>query len=82
MSDAVINVESLGKRYEIRHQTARRDGLRHVVESAVRSPLTWLRSSGGPQRSSGTPKDQRIRFLRTTGLLRETFVRETTRISI
>jgi lipopolysaccharide transport system ATP-binding protein len=40
-----ITIENLGKRYTIGHQRANRDGLRHAIESAIREPLTWLRSS-------------------------------------
>ena len=42
--DNAIAVENLGKRYVIGHQ--RGEGLRHVIETAVRAPLTWLRSRG------------------------------------
>jgi lipopolysaccharide transport system ATP-binding protein len=45
MSNPAIIVEHLGKRYTIGHQRANRDGLRHAIESAIREPLTWLRSS-------------------------------------
>jgi len=41
-ADAVISVENLGKRYRLHHQQD--DGLRHVVERAVRSPLTLFGS--------------------------------------
>jgi lipopolysaccharide transport system ATP-binding protein len=44
MSDTVVNVENLGKRYIVGHQRSKDDGLRHVVEAAVRAPVTWLRS--------------------------------------
>jgi lipopolysaccharide transport system ATP-binding protein len=44
MSDQVITVENLSKHYVIRHQRARDDGLRHVIEAAVRAPFRWLRS--------------------------------------
>ncbi len=45
MSDSVITVERLSKRYIIGHQRDRRDGLRHAIERAVRSPLGWVRAS-------------------------------------
>ena len=51
-SDTVLAVENLGKRYSISHRGASRDGLRHVIESAVRSPMKWLRtraSQNGPK---------------------------------
>jgi len=44
MSDTVITVENLSKRYIIGHQQARREGLRHVIERAAKSPLQWLRA--------------------------------------
>jgi lipopolysaccharide transport system ATP-binding protein len=44
MSDTVITVENLSKRYTINHQRSKDDGLRHVIEAAVRAPFTWLRS--------------------------------------
>ena len=40
----VITVENLSKHYIIGHQRERDDGLRHVIEAAVRAPFTWLRS--------------------------------------
>ena len=44
MSDTIIQVENLSKRYVIGHQRAKDDGLRHIIEDAVRSPLRWLRA--------------------------------------
>jgi lipopolysaccharide transport system ATP-binding protein len=43
MIDTVISVESLGKRYIIGHQRPKSDGIRHVIEDAVRAPFAWLR---------------------------------------
>lgn len=45
MSDTVISIEKLGKRYTIDHQRSSGDGMRHVIESAMRAPIAWLRSS-------------------------------------
>jgi lipopolysaccharide transport system ATP-binding protein len=45
MSSPAITVENLGKRYVIGRQRSRKDGLRHAVENAMRSPLAWLRSA-------------------------------------
>ena len=42
-SGAVIDVENLGKRYSLRHLRGE-DGLRHVIESAVRAPHKWLQA--------------------------------------
>jgi homopolymeric O-antigen transport system ATP-binding protein len=44
MSNSAITIENLGKRYTIGHQRANGDGLRHAIEGAMRSPLTWFRS--------------------------------------
>ena len=44
VNDAAITVENLSKRYEIHHQRASGEGLRHVFESAIRAPIRWLRS--------------------------------------
>jgi lipopolysaccharide transport system ATP-binding protein len=42
MSEPVISVENLSKRYVIGHQRDSRDGLRHAVENAMRHPLRWF----------------------------------------
>ncbi len=39
MTDVVMSIEGLAKRYIIDHQRAGGEGLRHVIESAVRSPF-------------------------------------------
>jgi lipopolysaccharide transport system ATP-binding protein len=44
MSDTVIWVENLSKRYVLGHQHAKGDGLRHAIEAAVRNPMQWLRN--------------------------------------
>ena len=43
MSDTVIHVENLSKRYVIGHQRRKGDGLRHAIEAVVRNPFQWLR---------------------------------------
>jgi lipopolysaccharide transport system ATP-binding protein len=50
MSDSAILVENLGKRYVIGHRRSKNDGMRHVIEAAVRAPFAWLRSGGGPRK--------------------------------
>jgi lipopolysaccharide transport system ATP-binding protein len=45
MSDTAISIEDLGKRYTIDHQRSSGDGMRHVIESTMRAPIAWLRSS-------------------------------------
>ncbi len=42
MSEAIISVENLSKCYKIGRQ-ASGDGLRHVLEQAVRAPFSWLK---------------------------------------
>ncbi len=42
MSNVIITVESLSKKYVIGHQRAKGDGLRHSIEDALRNPLAWL----------------------------------------
>jgi len=44
MTEPIIEVDNLSKRYWLGHQLQNRDGLRHVVENAIRAPLAWLRS--------------------------------------
>jgi len=50
MSDPVIKVENLSKRYLLGHEFQKGEGLRHVIERAVRAPFTWLRSGGRAHR--------------------------------
>jgi lipopolysaccharide transport system ATP-binding protein len=47
MTDVVIKVENLSKRYTIRHQNGRRDGLRHAIHDFAAAPLRWLRGGVG-----------------------------------
>ena len=44
MSGPIITVEGLSKRYIIGHQKDRGDGLRHVIEQAVKNPFQWLKA--------------------------------------
>ncbi len=43
MSNPVVSIENLSKRYIIGHQTDPKDGLRHVVERLLRAPGRLLR---------------------------------------
>jgi len=43
MNNAIISVENLSKRYIIGHRRSKDDGMRHVIEDALRAPLKWLR---------------------------------------
>ncbi len=51
MSDSIISVENLSKRYMIGRQAEKGDGLRHVLERAVRAPIGWIRSEKDEARS-------------------------------
>lgn len=42
MSDVVIRVEKLSKKYTIRHQNGRDDGLRHAIQNLTTAPFRWL----------------------------------------
>jgi len=44
VSNTVISVENLSKRYVIGHQRNRAEALRHVIEDALRRPWQWLKS--------------------------------------
>jgi lipopolysaccharide transport system ATP-binding protein len=46
MSDAAITVENLGKKYNLRHQVNRDEGLRHVLQRALTAP--FRRASAQP----------------------------------
>jgi lipopolysaccharide transport system ATP-binding protein len=43
--DFAISIESLGKRYEVGRLHDSKQGLRHVIENALRAPLALLRNS-------------------------------------
>ncbi len=43
MSSIAIQVQGLSKKYVLGHQRDKRDGLRHALEEALRSPLRWFR---------------------------------------
>jgi lipopolysaccharide transport system ATP-binding protein len=47
-----IAIEDLGKRYIIGHQSAKDDGLRHVVENAVRAPFRALKAARRKKRET------------------------------
>jgi hypothetical protein len=42
MSDAVITVEAISKRYLLGKRRSKDDGIRHLMEDALRAPLRWL----------------------------------------
>lgn len=49
MSETIVSVEGLGKRYSLRHQTERYTALRDVVTSAAAKPFRNLRSRIGKE---------------------------------
>ncbi len=51
MSDPIISVENLSKCYRIGRQSSKGDGLRHVLEQAVRSPFSWLKPEARAERA-------------------------------
>src|SRR5947209_2384927 len=55
MSDTIITVENLSKRYIIGHQRGKDDGLRHAIERAVRAPLNWVRHG---MRAQGAKREE------------------------
>jgi lipopolysaccharide transport system ATP-binding protein len=56
MSDTVISVENLSKRYTIQHRSGD-DGLRHAIHDFATAPIRWLSAKGkalrGPQNGAG-----------------------------
>jgi len=44
MADPVISVENLGKKYLLSHRSEGGEGLRHVLERSLASPVRWLAS--------------------------------------
>jgi len=48
--ETVIAVKSLGKRYILGQQRSRDGGLRHAIESAMKSPFNWLRGRRRPRK--------------------------------
>jgi lipopolysaccharide transport system ATP-binding protein len=55
MSQTVITVENLSKRYIISHQLTKREGLRHVLEQTIRSPRRWV---GLQAKQQGSAKEE------------------------
>jgi len=51
MPDPIVSIQNLGKSYLIGHQVQSGDGLRHVIENAIRSPLRWLSGNRQKRRS-------------------------------
>lgn len=51
MSDTVVSIRNLSKCYVIGHRANRHDGLRHLIEQRVRTPLQWLRGRHDAERA-------------------------------
>lgn len=53
MSDYVIRIENLGKKYNIRHQQERQKyvAMRDIIADKASAPLRWLRNHGSAVRS-------------------------------
>jgi len=50
MSEPIISVENLSKRYVLGRQRSG-DGLRHALEGAMRNPLGWLKRKNGERKA-------------------------------
>ena len=57
--DAAITVKGLGKKYLLGHRRAAGEGLRHVIETAVRAPSRWLASNPSDRK---VKREQREEF--------------------
>lgn len=51
MSEPIITVENLSKRYLLGRQTTKSDGLRHVLEDLARAPLKWFNAGKRAERA-------------------------------
>jgi lipopolysaccharide transport system ATP-binding protein len=51
VSDAIITAENISKRYWLGHQANKGDGIRHILENALRNPAQWLKSRREKQKS-------------------------------
>jgi len=51
MSDVVISVEHLSKRYSIRHRQNGDDGLRHAIHNLATAPLRWLSAQSAKRKA-------------------------------
>jgi lipopolysaccharide transport system ATP-binding protein len=52
VSEPIITVENLSKRYVLGHQVGQPDGLRHALEEMIMAPAQWLRSRKQRQRAA------------------------------
>lgn len=51
MSDCIISVDKISKCYQIGRQSLKGDGLRHVLEGALRAPMGWFAPDSGKARA-------------------------------
>ncbi len=68
MSDAIIQIENLSKKYRLSHQSGGRDGFGYVAlrdvlaektKSCLRAPLAWIRSSRSSPPATGVIPPER-----------------------
>jgi lipopolysaccharide transport system ATP-binding protein len=57
MSDAVITVEGIGKRYTLEHKGSQGGGLRHVLNDALSAPFRLFKKGGAETETSSTQED-------------------------
>ncbi len=53
MSEPIIIVEKVSKRYIIGSQPTKGDGLRHVIERIARNPISWFKAKSGQWKGKG-----------------------------
>ena len=60
MSDSIITIENLSKKYTIHHQNGRRrdDGLRHILQNTALAPWRWLRNAIRSNGANGNGSSQ------------------------
>ncbi len=51
MSENIISVDNISKCYQIGRQSLKGEGLRHVLEGALRAPIGWLRQESRAARA-------------------------------
>src|SRR5947207_5579134 len=58
MSDVIVEVSKLSKRYVLNHQGAAGEGLRHLLEDKLKAPLRWFSKSSRKQAAGATGSAQ------------------------
>lgn len=54
---AAVSVSDLSKKYRLGQNRAASDGLRHVIEDAVRAPVDWMRGRSDAKQSAETREE-------------------------